>query len=352
MVDIAVIGAGLAGLVCARQLQQAGYRVVVVEKSRGLGGRLATRRLQNSCADHGVRYLENQGELSQQLIKILSDRHILNPWLTTVHQMQNSRLQPVLTSPRYTASAGITAVAKFLAADLEVWRGQRVVAIAPTDNRWELQLEPAADEPIPNLRSRALVITIPAPQAVVLIEPLVSAVPANFLEKLRSVEFEPCLSAIATYPIARQQDLTNFAEAISFPQNSDLTWLSLESSKRPGDRQPVVVAQSSSEFAQRYLETADLQSAGQHLLEQVAKLGLPWLNTPESLQVHRWRYAFANHPLPDRYLETLTPLPLVCGGDWCGGRQVEDALQSGAAAASAINQHLDERPLSWVNFSW
>ena len=48
MTDIAVIGAGIAGLVCAQQLSQAGYSVVVVEKSRGLGGRLATRRL------HGI----------------------------------------------------------------------------------------------------------------------------------------------------------------------------------------------------------------------------------------------------------------------------------------------------------
>ncbi|HIP78813.1 MAG TPA: FAD-binding protein, partial [Kiloniellaceae bacterium] len=41
---IAVIGAGLAGLLCARRLQDAGLHPVVFEKSRGLGGRLATRR--------------------------------------------------------------------------------------------------------------------------------------------------------------------------------------------------------------------------------------------------------------------------------------------------------------------
>ena len=49
MTDIAVIGAGMAGLVCAQQLSQAGYSVVVVEKSRGVGGRVATRRLQGTC---------------------------------------------------------------------------------------------------------------------------------------------------------------------------------------------------------------------------------------------------------------------------------------------------------------
>ncbi|MEH2425805.1 MAG: FAD-dependent oxidoreductase [Nostoc sp.] len=56
MTDIAVIGAGIAGLVCAQQLSLAGYSVLVVEKSRSLGGRLATRRLHGTClgGSHGT----------------------------------------------------------------------------------------------------------------------------------------------------------------------------------------------------------------------------------------------------------------------------------------------------------
>src|SRR6478672_4303562 len=46
--DVAVIGAGISGISCAQQLRQVGYRVVVVEKSRGLGGRMATRRVQDT----------------------------------------------------------------------------------------------------------------------------------------------------------------------------------------------------------------------------------------------------------------------------------------------------------------
>ncbi|HAJ60832.1 MAG TPA: FAD-dependent oxidoreductase, partial [Cyanobacteria bacterium UBA8543] len=63
-----------AGLTCAQQLHQAGYSVVVVEKSRGVGGRVATRRLNDTHADHGVRYLEPQGKLLQQLIERLLQR--------------------------------------------------------------------------------------------------------------------------------------------------------------------------------------------------------------------------------------------------------------------------------------
>ncbi|HCF27786.1 MAG TPA: hypothetical protein DEV81_11445 [Cyanobacteria bacterium UBA11049] len=71
MFDVIVIGAGIAGLVCAQQLQSCGYKLVV-EKSRGLGGRVATRRLYDSRADRGACYLSLKGELLGQFVQFLS----------------------------------------------------------------------------------------------------------------------------------------------------------------------------------------------------------------------------------------------------------------------------------------
>lgn len=143
MTDIAVIGAGIAGLVCAQQLSQAGYSVLVVEKSRGLGGRLATRRLHGTWADHGACYLKPKGELLGRFVEIL-----LN---------------------------------------------QRVIAITPTpENSWRLTLESSNEE----LTAKALVVAIPAPQTVMLLSPLgESVLDAVFLDNLRSVEFYPSISA-------------------------------------------------------------------------------------------------------------------------------------------------------------
>jgi len=53
---IAVVGAGMAGITCARTLQQAGHQVTVFEKSRGLGGRMATRDSAFGSFDHGAQY--------------------------------------------------------------------------------------------------------------------------------------------------------------------------------------------------------------------------------------------------------------------------------------------------------
>jgi hypothetical protein len=53
---IAVVGAGIAGIACARTLAQAGHQVTVFEKSRGAGGRMSTRDTEFGSFDHGTQY--------------------------------------------------------------------------------------------------------------------------------------------------------------------------------------------------------------------------------------------------------------------------------------------------------
>jgi renalase len=353
MIDIAVIGAGMAGLICAQQLHQSGYRVVVVEKSRGLGGRVATRRLQETCADHGVRYLEPQGKWSRQLIDVLLDRHLLKPWIDTIHQRdRQGQIHPIDQHPRYVAPDGMTAIAKFLATGLEIWRGQRVVAIDPSQQLWQLTLETAketADADPVVLTARAIVLAIPAPQALALLEPL-TELPSDLLANLRSVEFDPCLTAIAVYPEHRQPAVGDLPwRVMTFADPKNLDWVGLDSSKRSQPTQPIFVLQSSAAFAQTHLEAADLQAVGVQLLAEAAQV-IPWLDQPESLQVHRWRYAFVRTPWRSPHLTAEVPLPLVCSGDWCGGDQIEAALNSGQVAATQIDRLLDQRQIPDLQF--
>ncbi|MBW4452822.1 MAG: NAD(P)/FAD-dependent oxidoreductase [Nostoc indistinguendum CM1-VF10] len=349
MTDIAMIGAGIAGLVCAQQLSQAGYSVLVVEKSRGLGGRLATRRLHGTCADHGACYLEPKGELLGRFVEILRSRHILEVWTEEVYELTADALltEPKNRSPRYVAPEGMSAIAKSLAPGLEILLNQRVVAITPTpENSWRLTLESSNEE----LTAKAIVVAIPAPQAVMLLEPLgESVLDAAFLDNLRSVEFYPSISAIAGYPLT-SQPLPQW-KALTFMDNADLAWIGLDSSKRSNPQQPHFVVQSSANFAQRHLESQDLQPAGQLMLQRAAEsLSLPWLNTPEWMQVHRWRYAFPSRPWHEAFLSAGSPSPLVCCGDWCGGNLVEGAMLSGLAAADEINHQLRHLLLENVNF--
>lgn len=341
MIDIVVIGAGIAGLTCAQQLRQAGYQVVVLDKSRGVGGRFATRRLYDTRADHGLRSVTPQGLLSAQLIQVLSDRRLLQLWPRQVAYLGADGVlsATVAAEPSYTSPQGASAIAKCLAVGLEILLNWQVQAIVADTGSWQITGMTASGKALA-VAAKAVVVTTPAPQAQAILAK--QALPPEFSAALDAVEFHPCFSLMAGYKVT----------ALNLPswqtceiRYGNLAWVGLDSSKRPQSEISVFVLQSTAEFAQKHLETSDLDSVAGMLLAEAAQLLAPWWATPQWFEIHRWRYAFPSRPLNQDCLSTTDPLPLVCAGDWCGDRLVESALQSGIAAAEAINLQLEKRSL-------
>lgn len=345
--DVAVIGAGVAGLICAQQLRQAGYSVVIIEKSRGAGGRLATRRLHDTRADHGARYLKAQGEMVEELIKIMCDRHLLQLWTNKLYQF-GSEISDI-NENLYVPSAGMNSIGKFLANNLEIWFSRRALSINAQDSKtWHISLESTDENSHPQaLIAKSIVVAIPAPQAVMLLATTPN-LPSDFINTLKSVNYQPCITVMAGYAPTREEDLAKLNppwKAMTFTDDLNLAWIGLDSSKRENPQQPVFVIQSSATFAEKYLESPDLPAIGQQLLERASAYLMPWLATPEWLQVHRWRYAFPHHSLGISCLTANISPPLVCAGDWCGENQIESALNSGVAAANSINNMLSNSVL-------
>lgn len=355
-VEIAIIGAGITGLICAQVLQQAGYQVVVLEKSRGVGGRMATRRVHGTIADHGTCYLSPQGEEFHRWIQDLVSVGIVQVWTDAIYTLDaQGQLHPPVESdrtPRYVAPAGMTAIAKVLATGLEIRFSQRVTDLALQPNRrWQLTLEDSLSESATRavLEAEAVIVTTPAPQAIPLLQPLVGqAVSEASFNLLKSVQFLPCISVMAGYSAEREADWMNQypdVTAIASSQHPDLAWIGLDSSKRPSSAYPLLVVQSTAAFALQVLEATDLEPSGYALLQQAASLA-PWIASPEWVQVHRWRYAFASHSLQKPYWVAGTPAPLVCCGDWCSGRRVENAFVAGLETAHYLNGQLHNRELN------
>lgn len=336
--DVAVIGAGIAGLTCAQALQETGLRVVVLEKSRGVGGRVATRRLHNTCADHGTCYLSPQGDRFRQFLNRFLTAGVIQVWTDTVHQVDGAgQLQESGDrGPRYVAPGGMTAIVKALTPGLETRLGQRVVSVEPTDPGWKLTADPIDSTEAIELTAKALVVAIPAPQAVDLLRSIAAP---DFLNSLKSVAFFPSLSVMAGYGSDRLSDWNLHypgVKAVTFTNSAELGYVGLDSSKRSQPSDPVFVIQSSAEFAESLLDAIDLQPAATELLQAAAHQFADWFATPDWMQIHRWRYAFAKTPIGDRFLAAPTSAPLVCAGDWCGGRKVEDGFLSGLAAAEHL----------------
>ncbi len=349
MWDVAIVGAGLTGLTCAQILHRQGYQVLVLEKSRGLGGRIATRRLHDTCADHGVRYLEPFAANLHQLIQDLLSQELVQRWDYGVYSVDgDGNWQPIAPSlPRYIAPKGISAVVQPLAMGLEIWRQRRVSRLIPNHDHWHIHLEVGnATEAVPyplEVTARAVVSAIPAPQALDLLTPLATdSTVATLIDRLRPVSYDPCLAVIAGYAPDQASVLTaHHADwgAIARPDHPVLAWIGWDSRKRPHPPHPVLMIHSTPAYAQAYLEAPDLQPVALELLHSVQEQ-FPELAPPQWWQIHRWRYAIPQTAILETALAAELPAAIVLGGDWCGGNLIESALISGNACAERVKQML------------
>ncbi len=329
MFEIAVIGAGVAGLTCAQKLQQAGRRVVVFDKSRGLGGRLATRRLAGTHADHGVCYLQPKGAAFGELIDKLVNQQILRVWTQGIHRLTaDGVLQPpVKFAPCYAAPSGATAIAKYLGQNLEIINSQAITAISPIGNGWQLN---SADC---QWNAEQVVVAVPPAQALAIAGMVADT---NCFGQMSLVNFTTSITVIAVFPRNQQATAAQLAwRGIQGIDHPVLGWIGLDSSKQLKPLHPVLVMQSSAAFAAEYFDAPDLEVIGKRLLAAATPFAIG-LDSPEILQVHRWGYAFAQNPLPDLFLTAKVQTPLYFCGDWCGGNRVESAFLSGSAVAEKI----------------
>jgi renalase len=351
MWDVAIAGAGMSGLACAVALQEAGYRVVVVEKSNGVGGRVATRRLNHTWVDHGAptfsRNLQDEAQYGA-FVTDLIQQDLIQPWPSdriyqaSIHQGQWYLETHQVSSPAidYVAPAGMTAIAKSLTDNLDICRAQRVAAIQldAEASYWQISTESAAagEQPM-TLRAKALVLAMPAPQAFTLCSPLAEiGIPSSLLTALQDVTFDPCIAAIAGYPLAES---LSWSELRS-DEDPIIQRILCDSHKRLTPGELWLTLHSTSVFAAQYLDL-DVIAAGQQMLEHLGQVYLPWMAQPSSLQVHCWRSAIASGGYPGEPLSANFDLPFWICGDWCTGSTIQDAFEAGLDVAQRLQVQLE-----------
>ena len=293
-------------MACARRLAKAGLRSTLFDKGRGIGGRVATRRVNALQFDHGAQYVTAKDEGFVAALRELTAMEAIAPW-----QDGTGRTKTV-------GIPGMSSLAKVLAAGLDIRLSAQVTAITPADSGWSLR--------IGNIEHRAshVIITVPAPQVAAFLgtdHPLV--VP------LSGVRLAPCLTLMAAV-----------AATARFISRSDLddplAWIAQDSSKpgRPQSDTIAWVAQAGPAFSLAHLEKDPDSIAALMLPLLCDRLGL----TKDQITyaaAHRWRYARVIHPLGQVFLRSPDGT-LYLGGDWCLGPRVEAAWISGTAIADDL----------------
>ena len=319
---VATIGAGMAGAACALRLSKAGYTVKLFEKSRGIGGRLATRRtLQGFQLDHGAQFFTVR---TDDFSGFVEQQEAISAWPAK----QYSDIVSISSDDWQVGSPRMNSFLKPVLADQDIALQATVTSINPVDKGWQLSGEGFED----NTRFDAVCITAPAPQVRQL-----TSFSSHMQAELSKVAMEPCWALLTAFdtPLNVSFDVWSDKTAETF------SWIARNSSKPGRPRDPDCwVAHASPSWSTRNLELEKEEAAAKliHALEATLDTSLP---TPIYCSAHRWRYARVSQPLGQPCLLDETG-SVVAAGDWCLGPRVESAFTSGLAAADTLIKHLSE----------
>lgn len=324
---VAVVGAGIAGLACAGALIQRGAEVSVYEKSRGPGGRVATRLTEHGSFDHGAQYLTVHTHRFESHVQRWRAAGVVAPWRGPLIAFSERQVfESPMAAERLVGIGGMNALGRHLAQGLEIAFDARVVRIARRSHLWML-----FDEHNRQLAMRGfdtVVIALPSPQAAELlrdVSPLAAAAAA--------VPWEPCWTAM----VALSRPTGIDYEAAYVGDDPILGWMSRDDRKPDRARVAGVaerwVLHANARWSRKYLELAP--DAAAHWLGRAfsARVGKPV--TVRSLTAHRWRYAMPVRPLAELFLWDGAAR-IGVAGDWCGDPRVEGAFLSGLALAERV----------------
>lgn len=318
-VRVAVIGAGIAGLACARELARADARVTVFERSRGLGGRLGTRRQGNLAFDHGAQYITARSHAFLKYTEVAGRAGVLSRWSPRI--LEDDRPWDAPVEDWYVGEPGMSALVRPMARSVEMQGGVGVHEIIQGQRGWELRTDSGRQNDVFN----AIAVAVPAPQALALLGPH-----GRSFRHLHEVRMAPCWAGMFAF----EQPVDVGADVRRWTQGS-LTWAACDSSKpnRPSGLHCWVV-HASVDWSRAHLE-ADAVEVAQLLLHEFGAATGRCLPAPLHARAHRWRLAFVEQPLG---LPCIVDEEIAAGacGDWCIAPRVEAAFESGRALAHSL----------------
>ena len=323
---IAIVGAGISGLACARALADAGLHVQVFEKSLGVAGRMSTRRGELGQCDHGAQYFTARDAAFRAQVQAWIEAGAAALWTPTLRVYEGEGAADWHRHPssveRFVGTPGMTAPGRELASGLTVHTGFSVSALQRKSGKW--QLDEAEGAAVAGFD--AVLLAIPAPQAHSLLQDALPELAAH----AGSVQMRPSWALMLHY----DKPLVLPFEA-AFVNAGPLRWVARDSSKPGRPAGDVWLLHGTAAWSGQCIE-ADRELVAAHMLAAFAKLtGVDPQQRLLAQSLHRWLYADTARTLGEACVWNAQSGAGLCGG-WLQDDKVEGAWNSGRALAARV----------------
>ena len=317
MKDVIVLGGGISGCSCAHRLSQSGYAVTLVEKGRGVGGRMSTRRMEGARIDHGAQFFTARDSRLIDLVADWRKNEVVTPWYDSIAGRPD-----VPSGIRYRGTEGMTSPAKFLARSFTVEKSFFVEKIQK-DHHWTV-VERMGQNRI--LKAKHLVVTFPVPQVIELLDRSDFSLDSVTMDRLRAVRYTRCIALLGL--LSGSSNLEH-PGTVTHPV-AEVDWVSDNQVKGISGK-PACTVHASDDFSQKHWDTADEERGP--LLKKVAEDTLGTEVTQWSC--HRWGFAKPLQTFGASHFHSAEHA-LTLAGDGFGGERIENAFLSGWEAAEQI----------------
>ena len=323
MSRVAIVGAGLAGLTIARQIGDIA-QVVIFEKSRGPGGRMATRRVPPFEFDHGAQFFTAEEQAFITVVRSWQQAGVVKIWQPRIAELDRGTVVAErdwdADHPHFVGAPGMNEIGRHLSYGLDVRLQTPVESVNPRGSGWQLIASDGAELGVFDW----LIVTAPATQAAALL-------PESFAHHraLSDTQMQGCFALMLGFNRPRQ-----LPWQAALVHNSDISWVSVNSSKPDRPATFTLVAHSTGAFADAHMDEP-LEGLQQHLCAELRDLTGIDAKHADFCQLHRWRYANIAARSGTAALIDADRRLAACG-DW----RIRGPIESAFSSAMMLAEHL------------
>ncbi|WP_171051874.1 NAD(P)/FAD-dependent oxidoreductase [Alteribacter natronophilus] len=322
--DAVIIGGGLTGVMAARKLKERGIsRVLVVDKGKSTGGRMATRRIGSGRADHGAQFFTVRTDRMKSLTEEWLRKGWVSEWFRDPY-------------PRYVAQEGMNRLVRHLAEEVNTELYTKVLEVNQTEGGYTVSGE--QDGKAVQFQSRSVIVTAPVPQALDMTAGISLFPEAE--DTLKKMHYWPSLVLLVSLdgpsgigePGLLKTDLPEEVDTVADNRQKGISQVT------------IVSIYASGPWSEQHFDLAD-----EDVTERLMKIGRRWFD-PESVtgvQLKRWRYAEVKQTHREGFIDGGRSDSLVFAGDAfiteedkTDRSRVESAVLSGLAAGEYTARRL------------